>query len=192
MNNVKYKILFSIILIVFLLFLFVIFKIFFLNHNFIKSIDTSYNGVNKNNQDEKKVVKGTFSYKLFRGANAYLTIPIINLYNIPIKNGTSQEIMKKYIGHFENTSFDTGNIGLASHNRGAGANYFENIYKLNKGDNIFYTYENVVRKYKVNKKVVIDSYDWSNLENTTKNIITLITCIENKPNLRLCIQATQI
>lgn len=197
MNNLKYKVLISIIIILFLLALFVRYKEVFFKNNFIQSIDTPYNiveknGENKENKNKEKVVKGTFSHKLFKGANGYLTIPAINLYNIPIKNGTSQEVMKKYIGHFENTSFDTGNIGLASHNRGLGANYFKNIHKLNKGDNIFYTYENVVRKYKVNKKVVIDSYDWSNLESTTNNIITLITCIENKPNLRLCIQAVQI
>ena len=100
--------------------------------------------------------------------------------------------MKQYIGHFESTSFYKGNIGLASHNRGMGANYFENIYKLNKGDIIFYTYDNIIRKYKVNKKVVIDSYDWSNLQNTSQNILTLITCVENRPNFRLCIQAIQI
>ncbi len=147
-----------------------------------------------NNEIKNKTIykKNTFTYTLFKNAEAYLTIPVIKLYNAPIKNGTSQEIMKQYIGHFESTSFYKGNIGLASHNRGMGANYFENIYKLNKGDIIFYTYDNIIRKYKVNKKVVIDSYDWSNLQNTSQNILTLITCVENRPNFRLCIQAIQI
>ena len=35
----------------------------------------------------------------------------------PIKQGTTQEVMKEYVGHFENTNFWSGNIGLAAHNR---------------------------------------------------------------------------
>lgn len=194
MSNKKY-IFFSIFYLVFsfllVIFINIFFKTNFIQYKSINKIPTK--NINKDELNNKtKYEKNLFSYNVFKSANAYLTIPIIKLYNAPIKNGTSQEIMKKYIGHFENTSFDKGNIGLASHNRGMGANYFENINKLSNGDVIFYTYENIVKKYKVNKKVVIDSYDWSNLEETSKNTLTLITCIENYPNLRLCIQAIQI
>lgn len=128
----------------------------------------------------------------FDNINVFLSIPIIGLYKAPIRTGVSQEIMNKYIGHFENTSFDIGNVGLASHNRGAGANYFENLYKLKKGDFILYTYKNITRKYEVYKKIVIDSYDWSYLQKTDENILTMITCIKNRPNLRLCVQAKQV
>ncbi len=45
-----------------------------------------------------------------------IEIPSINLI-APIAQGTSQEVMYKYVGHFENTAFWKGNIGLAAHNR---------------------------------------------------------------------------
>ncbi len=45
-----------------------------------------------------------------------IEIPKINL-AAPIAKGTSQEILKEYVGHFENTKYWNGNIGLAAHNR---------------------------------------------------------------------------
>ena len=38
---------------------------------------------------------------------------------------------------------------------------------------------------------IIKSTNWSYLENTAENKITLITCIENKPDERLCVQAIE-
>lgn len=43
-------------------------------------------------------------------------IPRIDLV-APISQGTTQEVMKEFVGHFENTAFWKGNIGLAAHNR---------------------------------------------------------------------------
>lgn len=45
-----------------------------------------------------------------------ISIPVVNL-KAPISEGTSQEVMKEYVGHFENTKRWKGNIGLAAHNR---------------------------------------------------------------------------
>ena len=45
-----------------------------------------------------------------------IEIPKINLI-ANISNGTSQEIMLRSVGHFEDTAFWEGNIGLAAHNR---------------------------------------------------------------------------
>ena len=45
-----------------------------------------------------------------------IEIPAINLV-APIKQGTSQEVMLNYVGHFEETSMWKGNVGLAAHNR---------------------------------------------------------------------------
>lgn len=39
---------------------------------------------------------------------------------------------------------------------------------------------------------VIEETNWSYLENTVENKITLITCVENEPSYRRCIQATEI
>lgn len=43
-------------------------------------------------------------------------IPVIDLV-APIAEGTTQEVMREYVGHFTNTNMWKGNIGLAAHNR---------------------------------------------------------------------------
>lgn len=121
-----------------------------------------------------------------------LTIPKINLYDIDICESVELETLSYAIGHFENTSIYEGNIGLASHNAGTNANYFADINKLQKGDEIYYKTKYGTKRYVVDTIVEIDSYDWSYLEQTEDNRITLITCITNKPNMRLCIQGIEI
>lgn len=91
------------------------------------------------------------------------------------------------------TSSLDGNVGLAAHNRGIGVeSYFKNIKKLNIGDIIIYKKDEEVRKYKVTENVVIDETDWTYLQNTNDNRITLITCVENRPEYRRCVQAIEI
>lgn len=120
-----------------------------------------------------------------------LTIPKINLYDIDICESVELETLSYAIGHFENTSIYEGNIGLASHNAGTNANYFADINKLQKGDEIYYKTKYGTKRYIVNTIVEIDSYDWSYLEQTEDNRITLITCVASKPNIRLCIQGIE-
>lgn len=119
-----------------------------------------------------------------------LTIEKINL-KAKVKEGSTQEILKSYIGHMPETAKYEGNIGLAAHNRGNEYSYFARINELNKGDKIIYKTKFYERTYVVNKKVVIYETDWSYLQATKDNRITMITCIANKPNQRLCIQAIE-
>ena len=120
----------------------------------------------------------------------YLEIPSINL-KADIKEGTTKEILDDFIGHFEETKKDIGNVGLAAHNRGYKNNYFENLKKLKEGDLIYYQFEENKREYIVTKHTIIKDTDWSYLEDTEENTLTLITCVENEPEYRRCIQATQ-
>lgn len=120
----------------------------------------------------------------------YLEIPCINL-RAKIKEGTTKEIMDDYIGHFEETSKSTGNVGLAAHNRGYKNNYFENLKKLKEGDKIYYKYQGVTREYIVIKHSIIKDTDWTSLEKTDENRITLITCVENQSEYRRCIQGKE-
>ena len=46
--------------------------------------------------------------------------------------------------------------------------------------------------YRVQTNKVIKETDWSYLENTKDNRITLITCEENRREYRRCIQAVEI
>lgn len=45
-----------------------------------------------------------------------IEIPVINL-KANIAEGTTEKVMNKYVGHFENTAIWDGNVGLAAHNR---------------------------------------------------------------------------
>lgn len=119
-----------------------------------------------------------------------IEIPIIELV-APIEETVEKEVMNRSVGHFQNTSKWEGNVGLGAHNRGYQVNYFANIKKLKRGDIINYTYEGKIRQYEVSNIVIIKDTDWSYLENTEENKITLITCVENEPNYRRCIQGTE-
>lgn len=111
--------------------------------------------------------------------------------NGQIKEGSSNEILKEYIGHIEETSKYDGNVGLAAHNRGNTYSYFRRINELEVGDKIIYKSRYGERVYIVNTKKEILETDWSMLEQTKENRITLITCIKNRVNQRLCVQAIE-
>lgn len=108
-----------------------------------------------------------------------------------ISEGTDKETLNRYIGHFTETQKENGNIGLAGHNRGYDVNYFENLKLLQKEDEIKYIHGQYEKTYKVIKNIIIKDTDWTYLENTEDNRITLITCVENEPNYRRCVQAVE-
>lgn len=92
--------------------------------------------------------------------------------------------MLEYVGHFENTNLLNGNVGLAAHNRGYPINYFARLKELEFGDEIIYKQGYETKKYVVNNITII--------QDTEENTITLITCVENKPTQRRCIQGIEI
>ena len=100
--------------------------------------------------------------------------------------------MLEYVGHFEHTNLLNGNVGLAAHNRGYPINYFARLKELEFGDEIIYKQGYETKKYVVNNITIIQDTDWSYLQDTEENTITLITCVENKPTQRRCIQGIEI
>lgn len=120
-----------------------------------------------------------------------IEIPKIKLV-APISEGTSQDVLLDYVGHFENTEYFEGNVGLAAHNRGFPINYFSRIKELKVGDKIIYTSKYGKKTYKVKSIKIIKDTDWSYLNDTKDNRITLITCVENEPSKRLCVQAIEL
>ena len=119
-----------------------------------------------------------------------IEIPQISLI-ANIAEGTTKEVLNKYVGHFEQTQKEFGNIGLAAHNRGYEVNYFKNLRLLKKGDEIKYKYNQFEKIYEVEKCRIIKDTEWEYLENTEDNMLTLITCVENQPEYRRCIQAVE-
>lgn len=106
-----------------------------------------------------------------------------------IYEGTSLKTLVKGVGHFENTPYLTGNVCLAAHNTNS---YWSKLHTLSKGDKIQYTCFLGTKEYKVNSITKINETDWSPLENTTDNTLTLITCVKGQKELRLCVQAKEI
>lgn len=146
--------------------------------NIQKEVET-----NEKKQNIEKVEEIEFNWGIY--------IPKINL-KAQISEGTTKEVMDKYVGHFVDTAVIKGNVCLGAHNRGYPVNYFQNIKNLEDKDIIYYKKENTVRKYKVETVTVIKDTDWKYLENTEDNRITLITCVENEPDYRRCVQAVEI
>ena len=109
-----------------------------------------------------------------------------------VKEGSTGEILKDYVGHITETAKYNGNIGLAAHNRWNKYSYFARLNELKNGDIVCYKTKFNERKYKVVLKKVIYDTDWSYLRKSEDNRITLITCIADKPNQRLCVQALEI
>ena len=116
-----------------------------------------------------------------------ISIKKINV-NAEIADGVTPDVLNKYVGHFKQSGYNSGNIALAAHNRGYAVNYFNKIKELNIGDEIEYSYMGKIRTYLVYENKVIEDTNVEVVENTSENIITLITCVENKPAQRRCIR----
>ena len=142
---------------------------------------------NQNNNDEQIINE---TQEKIKNVNWKITIPQISL-EAEISEGTRKEVMDKFVGHFEETTKTSGNVGLAEHNRGYPINYFADIKKLKEGDEIIYKYFEFEKTYLVTENKIIKDIDWEPLENTKENKITLITCVENEPEYRRCIQAIE-
>lgn len=150
----------------------------------ISIIDTntmSITNTTDDNQDQKE-----------QGVIAYLTIPSISLTNAPVKEGTDMETLNNYLGHFTDSAYLEGNVAIAGHNRGYEKNYFENLDKVKQGDEITYQTKYQTKKYKVSEVKTIKDKDVYVIENTPENKITLITCVKNKGNLRLCVVGDEV
>ena len=150
------------------------------------------NQVSSNYLEENKIknVNTTIEKRASEEATWYIQIDKIGL-KAPIQEGTTQRIMEDFVGHFEESSKDFGNVCLAAHNRGYKNNYFSRIRELQEGDEINYKYKDIEKTYIVTKHEIIKNTDWSNLEDTEENKITLITCVENEPEYRRCIQGIE-
>jgi len=104
--------------------------------------------------------------------------------------GTDSAAMKKGVGHFPSTSAWSGNIALCGHNRGSSYN-IGSIKDLKVGDTIRYETSEGTRTYSVSYVGIIDWTDWSYLNATSDNRITIITCLADQPSKRVCVQAIE-
>lgn len=155
--------------------------------NIIKNknkIDETYNMIEQNNiqnTENKDLV-------LADGTMGIIKIEKIGFEGL-IQDGTDLKILDNYVGHFKNSSIFDGNVALAAHNN---SKFWKNLNKLSNGDKIIYTCLLGTKTYEVFNIKIISSDDWSLIQNSNKNLITLITCVHGKPSERLCVQGIEV
>ena len=119
------------------------------------------------------------------GSIGTLKIPKIGL-TVTAYDGDTFEAMKKGVGHIASSSCWNSNIGLVGHNRGVN-DYFGKFKDLKTGDEMTYTTTFGTRTYTVIFSGKIANNDWSYLQYTTDNRLTLITCVADQPEYRYCV-----
>ena len=124
------------------------------------------------------------------GSIGTIKIPAVKI-NMKVWEGETNESMSKGVAHYSSTSSWDGNIGLCSHNRGS-AYSIGAIKDLKLGDTITYTTVYGTRSYSVSYVGTISNTDWSYLQATADNRITITTCLANQPSVRVVVQATEI
>ena len=158
-----------------------------INQNIMVEQHRTDNKINQN--EDQNVVNPQYAKEHIEKSEFWqIEIPTIALV-ANIEEGTDKEILNQYVGHFTTTQKEIGNIGLAAHNRGYKVNYFENLKKLKQGDKIKYIHNQYQQTYIVEENIIIKDTDWEKLENTEEDKLTLITCVENEPEYRRCVQA---
>ena len=105
--------------------------------------------------------------------------------------GETTASMSKGMGHYSATSAWDGNVGVCGHNRGA-TYAIGSIKNLKRGDTVTYTTIYGTRTYAVSSVETIANTDWSRLQATSDNRITLTTCLANQPEKRVCVQAVEV
>ena len=125
---------------------------------------------------------------IVQNALGVLEIPKIDFKDIVLE-GTTQDVLANGIGLFEHSQIFNGNVCLAGHNN---SRFFKRLNELDIGDKINYISCLGKREYAVSDIQIISETDWSMLESTNDNRLTIITCIRNQPEVRLCVQAIEI
>ena len=111
--------------------------------------------------------------------------------NMKVWEGETNTSMAKGLGHYSSTSGWDGNVGICGHNRGAKYN-IGSIRNLEIGDTITYSTVYGTRTYAVILVKTISDSDWSYLQATADNRITITTCPADRPSKRVCVQAVEV
>lgn len=124
------------------------------------------------------------------GSIGTLKIPSLGI-NMKVWEGETNASMRKGLGHYSSTSAWLGNTCLCGHNRGS-QYAIGNIKDLEIGDRITYTTVYGTKTYAVSLVKTISDTDWSYLQSTSDNRVTITTCLANQPEKRICVQAVEI
>lgn len=163
---------------------------YFIEKNRIDNVYETYS--NENVQDRINTKDNTINDDLMLQIDGERVLGVIKIDKIDyeglIYEGTSLNTLDKGIGHFENSPYLEGNVCLAGHNY---IGVWKNLHTLENGDTITYTSFLGTKEYEVNNVTQISETDWTLLENTAENYLTLITCVKKNPTQRLAVQAIE-
>lgn len=149
----------------------------------IKEAAKKYNeqlnqAVTAGNQGETAV-----SYKDISGENqvlGYIVIPEIDV-NLPIYSGTDESVLKKGVGHMQQTSYPLGGESthcvLTGHRGLPSATLFTDLDKIEIGDEFYLHVMDEVLAYRVDKISVVEPDESESLEIIEgEDYCTLVTC----------------
>lgn len=106
-----------------------------------------------------------------------MVIPKINV-KVLVTEGTEDEKLKYYVGHFENTALpgEKGNFAVAGHRNYIYNEMFRDVNQLEQGDDIIVRTAKGEFTYKVKEQKVIEPTDVQILDPTDDATVTLVTC----------------
>lgn len=110
----------------------------------------------------------------------YISIPKINL-ELPIYEGVTVNNLTKGVAHMENTSLPNGRTNthsvLAGHTGIYEAEIFDNLDKLNSGDEFYITFYGEKSKYRITNESIVLPDDTSSIKvEDGRCLVTLVTC----------------
>lgn len=113
-------------------------------------------------------------------AIGYITIPVIDV-NLPLYEGTTDDVLARGIGHIVETSYPVGGEGthavLSGHRGLAEAELFTNLDKLQLGNRFYLHVLDDVLAYQVDQIMVVEPEDTADLVNIVgQDLCTLVTC----------------
>ena len=123
------------------------------------------------------------------GSIGTIKIPTLGI-DMKVWEGETSESMAKGIAHYSSTTAWDGNACFCAHNRGSKYSIGA-IKDLKVGDTITYTTIYGTRTYEVSYVGTISSTDWSRLQATADNRITITTCLADQPSKRVIVQAVE-
>ena len=150
---------------------------------------------------QKKLEENSDYYNILNIGNdniiGYIKIPKINV-SLPIYHGTSEDVLKRGVGHLQNTSFPIGGEGthavLSGHTGLSSAKLFTDLDKLEEGELFFI--EVLVEKlaYKIDQIKIVEPSETSDLViKSGEDYVTLVTCTPYGINShRLLVRGTRI
>lgn len=168
----------------------------------LKKAAESYNSQlqsaeDKNAQGEGVANSGYVDLVQLGDAIGYISIPKIDI-DLPIYEGTSDEVLTHGIGHLSDTSYPVGGASthsaLSGHRGLAEAEMFTNLDKMQKGDMFYLHVLDEVLAYQVDQILVVEPDQTDALKIVKgEDLCTLVTCTPIGINShRLLVRGTRV